>query len=118
MSFAIGRKIKKLRTIRKISQEEMAELLETTRQKYSRLENGQVDISYTVIKKIANHLGVAINEITSVEHERKELVPFFKEWDNSDDIIDSVAKIEEILRVFHAHEKLYYQMSERDAYVD
>ena len=118
MSYAIGSRIKELRTIRKIGQEQMAELLETTRQRYARLENGQVDISYVIIKKIAEHLGVAISEITKAEQEKKELVTFFREKSASDDVVDSVRKIEEILRVFHAHEKLYHQTRERDAYVD
>ena len=118
MSYAIGSKIKELRTIRKISQEEMAELLETTRQRYSRLENGQVDISYVIIKKIADHLGVPTNEITRAEQEQKELVTFFREKNTCDDVVGSVTKIEEILRVFNAHEKLYNQTRENDAYVD
>ena len=45
MRYALGRRIKELRINRKISQEQMAEVLETTRQRYSRIENGQVDIS-------------------------------------------------------------------------
>lgn len=118
MSYAIGNKIKELRTSRRISQEDMAEFLETSRQRYSRLENGQVDISYLLIKKIAEHLGVATSEITKVEQEKKELVKFFREKGTFDDVVGSVAKIEEILRVFHAHEKLYYQTKEKDAHVD
>jgi len=118
MSYAIGSKIKELRTSYNISQEEMAELLETTRQRYSRLEKGQIDISYVVIKKIANYLGVAIRDITKVEQGKKELVTFFREKNTSDDIIGSVSKIEQILRVFNAHEKLYHQKRERDIYED
>ncbi len=118
MSYAIGNKIKELRTSYKISQEKMAEILETTRQRYSRLENGQVDISYVIIKKIADHLGIAASEITKAEQERNELVTFFREKNTSDDVIGSVGKIEEILRVFHAHEKLYHQTREKDVYVD
>ena len=118
MSYAIGNKIKDLRTTRKISQEQMAEVLDTTRQRYSRLENGQVDISYVIIKKVADHLGVPISEITSAEEEKKALVTFFREKDLSEDIVGSVSIIEEILRVFHAHGKLYNQMRDRDAYVD
>lgn len=118
MSYAIGRKIKELRTNHRISQEQMAEVLDTTRQRYSRLENGQVDISFVLIKKIADYFGVSTTEITSVEREEKELVMFFREKNTSEDIVNSVAKIEEILKVFHAHEKLYYQMKVRDENVD
>jgi transcriptional regulator with XRE-family HTH domain len=118
MSYAIGSRIKEMRTNHRIIQEQMAEVLNTTRQRYSRLENGQVDISFVLIKKIADYLGVSIAEITSAEQEDKELVTFFREKNTGEDIVNSVAKIEEILRVFHAHEKMYYQMKARDVYVD
>ena len=118
MSYAIGSRIKELRTIRKISQEQMAELLDTTRQRYSRLENGQVDISYVIIKKIADYFGVPTKEITIAEQGKKELLTFFREKNTGEDVVGSVAKIEKILRVFHAHEKLYHQTMERESYVD
>ncbi len=114
MSYAIGSRIRELRTKHRISQEQMAEHLNTSRQRYARLENGQVDISYVIIKKIADYLGVSTAEITDAEQENKELVSFFRERGSSEDIISSVAMIQEILRVFHAHEKLYYQMKARD----
>jgi len=118
MSYAIGSRIKDLRTKHRISQEQMADVLDTTRQRYSRLENGQVDISYVLIKKIADHLGVPTSDITSAVQEKKELVTFFREKNASEDIVTSVAKIEELLKVFNAHEKLYYQMRARDEYED
>ena len=114
MSYAIGSRIKELRTNHRISQEQMAELLNTSRQRYARLENGQVDISYVIIKKIADYLGVPTAEITDAEQENKELVAFFREREISEDIVSAVARIQEILRMFHAHEKLYYQMKARD----
>lgn len=118
MRYALGRRIKELRINRKISQEQMAEVLETTRQRYSRIENGQVDISYTMIKKIADYLGVQPSEITSAAEERKELVAFFREKSSSANVINCVAKIEEILKVFSAHKKLYDRMRMRDGFVD
>ena len=114
MSYAIGSRIKELRTSHRVSQEQMAELLNTSRQRYARLENGQVDISYVIIKKIADYFGVSTTEITDAEQENKELVAFFRERDANEDIVKSVAEIQEILRIFHAHEKLYCQMKERD----
>lgn len=114
MSYAMGSRIRELRTEHRITQEQMAELLGTSRQRYGRLENGQVDISYVIIKRIADYLGVPTTEITSVEQEEKELVALFRERGTSEDVVDSVAKIQEMLRVFRAHEKLYYQMKARD----
>lgn len=118
MSYAIGSRIKELRSNHKISQEQMAEVLDTTRQRYSRLEKGQVDISYVMIKKIADYFGVSVSDITSAGLEKKELITFFREKNTSEDVVSKVSKIEEILRVFHAHEKLYHQMRVRDIYVD
>lgn len=118
MSYALGARIKELRTMHRISQEQMAEALETTRQRYSRIENGQVDISFVMIKKIAQQLGVPTKEITSAEEEKKELTTLFREKNTSPAVIESVAKIQEILKVFHAHEKLYYQMRMRDGFED
>lgn len=118
MSYALGLRIKELRQIRKISQEQIADVLDMSRQRYSRLENGQVDISYVMIKKIADYLGVSTSEITSAEEENKELVTLFREKGSGEDIISSVSKIQEILKVFYAHEKLYFQMKERDDLVD
>ncbi|QVK17140.1 helix-turn-helix transcriptional regulator [Mycoplasmatota bacterium] len=118
MIYAIGSRIKELRINHKISQEKMADVLDTTRQRYARLENGQIDISYVIIKKIADYFGVSVTDITSAAEEKKELVTFFKEKNTGEDVIGLVAKIEEILRVFHAHEKLYHQMRNRDVYED
>lgn len=118
MSYALGVRIKELRTMRKISQEQMAEALDTTRQRYSRLENGQIDISFVMIKDIAKVLGVTTKEITSAEEEKKGLTTLFREKNNSPQAAEAVSKIEEILRVFHAHEKLYYQMRVRDGFED
>jgi hypothetical protein len=80
----------------------------------------KIDISalFALIKKIADYLGISTAEITSTEQEDKELVTFFREKNVDEDIVNSVAKIEKILRVFHAHEKMYYQMKARDVYVD
>ncbi|MGF7185290.1 transcriptional regulator with XRE-family HTH domain [Desulfitispora alkaliphila] len=118
MSYALGMRIKELRQEHKISQEQMANVLETTRQRYSRIENGQVDISFMMIKKAADYLGVSTSDITSAEEEKKELVTLFREKDSGEDVINSVEKIQEILKVFHAHEKLYHQMKVRGGFED
>jgi len=118
MSYAIGTRIRELRTIRQISQEQMAERLKTTRQRLSRLENGQLDVSYMMIKEIADYLGVSVNEITSAEVQNKGLVALFRDSNEREDLVHSVDTIERILRTFKTHEKLYYQMKVRDANED
>lgn len=118
MSYALGLRIKQLRIKHKVSQEKMAEVLETTRQRYARLENGQVDISFLMIKKISDFLGVQTKEITSAVEEKRGLTVLFREKSDLVDIIPIVSKVEEILKVFNAHEKLYHQMKVREKNVD
>jgi len=115
MSYALGTRIKELRCEKKISQETMAEVLATTRQRYSRIENGQADLSFVTIKKIAEHLGVSTRAITIAEEEKKALVAMFREKAEGEGTIASVSTIEAILKVFHSHEKLYFQMKARDS---
>ena len=115
MSFALGMRIKELRNEKRISQEAMAEVLATTRQRYARIESGQADLSFVMIKKIAEFLGVSTKAITSAEEEKKGLVAMFRDKNHGDNTIAYVSKIEEILQVFHAHEKLYFQMKERNS---
>ena len=114
MSYALGCRIRELRVKSGISQESIAEHLEMSRQRYARLEKGQIDISYVMIQKIAGLLGVTTKDITSVLQESKELVTLFREKNNCDDALKAVEKVQHILEVFYAHEKLYYQMKEKE----
>ncbi|WP_069651046.1 helix-turn-helix domain-containing protein [Caloranaerobacter ferrireducens] len=114
ISYILANRIKELRTERNITQEEMAKVLGTSRQRYSRLENGQTSISYVVIKKIAEYFNIPTSEITKVTEEKKDLVSLFREKSDKTKAVKAVEKIEEILKVFSAHEKLYYQMKKGD----
>lgn len=114
MSYALGARIKQFRDAHKINQETMAEYLGTTRQRYARMESGQIEMSFQTIKKIADFLGVKVPEITSVVEERKGLTALFREKVDKPEVLEAVSKIENILTVFHSHEKLYYQMKVQD----
>lgn len=114
MSYALGARIKQFRDAHKINQETMAEYLGTTRQRYARMESGQIEMSFQTIKKIADFLGVKVPEITSVVEERKGLTTLFREKVDKPEALEAVSKIENILAVFHSHEKLYYQMKVQD----
>lgn len=54
MNYDLAIRIKELRKNCKVNQEDIAERLDMSRQRYGCLENGQVDISYNIIKKIAD----------------------------------------------------------------
>lgn len=114
MSYLIGQKIKQLRKDQDITQDYMAEKLNITRQKYGRIENGQSNITYKTIEEVSKILGVNIREMTTISEEKHTLKHLFRE--NTDEMVanDAIDKIDEILKYFSAHEKLYLQMKEKN----
>lgn len=113
MSYLIGQKIKQLRKDQDITQDYMAEKLNITRQKYGRIENGQSNITYKTIEDVSKILGVNIKDITSATSEKQTLQHLFRESENELVENDAIEKIDEILKYFNAHEKLYFQMKEK-----
>lgn len=109
MSYAVGRRIYELRIQKKVSQEDIASILGISRQRFARMENGQSEIPYSMIQKTADYLAVSVNEIISAD-ESIDLNLLFRDVEDADTIGDSVEKIVEILKTFHAHEKLYFRM--------
>lgn len=112
MSYAIGKRINEIRTQKKISQENIASVLGISRQRFARIENGQSEISYTMIQKAADYFAVPISSITSADKDI-DLKLYFRDVENAGNINTSVEKIIDILKTFHAHEKLYYRMKEK-----
>ena len=113
MSYAIGKRLYELRIERKISQEESASSLGISRQRFARIENGQSEISYPMLEKAAAYLAVPVREITCANKE-VDLNVYFRDVDHAGSVESSVGKIVEILKIFHAHEKLYYRMKEKE----
>lgn len=56
-------KIKEFRLKKGINQEKMAELLEITQGAYSKIENGKIDCTLTMLCKISNILDVCQQEL-------------------------------------------------------
>lgn len=113
MSYELGVNIKKIREDKKATQEDVAKALNTSRQRYARMEDGTSEISYKDLCAVANFLGVALQEITSIMEEKKSLSVMFREKGGSEKNFEAVEKIEEILRVFYSHEKLYRRMRDK-----
>ena len=59
----IGSNIKRLREQRSIKQHEIADLIGMHRSNYSKIENGQREISITAIDKIAKFFNISIDEL-------------------------------------------------------
>ena len=112
MAMTIGARIKDIREQQGLSQEYVAQKLDTTRQRYARVENGQLDLSYTLIKKISEVFGVPVEDITSALDENQDLVALFRENNHSALAEEAFKKVVTIIETFYAHEKLYLRQKE------
>jgi transcriptional regulator with XRE-family HTH domain len=64
---AIGTKIKKIRELRNLTQEYMAQELNMSQQNYSRLEADSSELSYKRLEQIADILKVKLEDITNFD---------------------------------------------------
>jgi transcriptional regulator with XRE-family HTH domain len=106
MNAILGARIRNLRETKGLTQEQIAEKMNCTRQKYARLEKGLVDISYASLTTVAQILGIAIEEITSVVDSTSQELPLFR-GDASLAQDDKFMYIHNMLDTFYAHRKLY-----------
>ncbi len=112
MSYAIGKRINEIRNSRKVSQEEIAGYLGMSRQRFARIESGQADLTYALIKKIADYFAVPTTDITSADEET-DIMMYFRDLKHSSNVEESVEKIFTIIKTFNVHEKMYYSMKEK-----
>lgn len=105
MNTILGGRIRVLRESKALTQEQVAEKMNCTRQKYARIEKGLIDISYASITNIANILGVKTEEITSAVNNIKEETMFRKGDDSVSE--DKFEYINEMINTFYAHRNLY-----------
>lgn len=59
----LGLNIKKYRVVRKLSQEQLAEAVNSSQQHISMIENGHVSMSHYIIFKIADKLGISLDAL-------------------------------------------------------
>ena len=67
MNAILGARIRNLRESKGLTQEQIAEKMNCTRQKYARLEKGLIDISYASLTTVAQVLGIKIEDITEIK---------------------------------------------------
>ncbi len=68
----IGRNIFKLRTAKKLSQEDLCEMADIDRSYLSEIENGHKNFSISILLKIARALNVSTSEILELNKQNKE----------------------------------------------
>jgi transcriptional regulator with XRE-family HTH domain len=59
----LGQKIKKLRELKNLTQEHMANSIGISQGAYSRMELGETEITYSKLEKISNELGMKPEEV-------------------------------------------------------
>lgn len=106
MNDAIGSRIRTLRDGKKLSQEDVAQKLGFSRQRFGRLENGESDISYATILEIADILNVAPAEITNAAEEQKSLGKLFRKGDE-EKLNAECEKLFNMIDLIYAHKNLY-----------
>jgi transcriptional regulator with XRE-family HTH domain len=65
----IGKKIRTLRELKKLTQENLSFELEITQKTYSNIENGMCDVSISILYKISTLLGFTIKDILDLDEE-------------------------------------------------
>ncbi len=110
MSKTLGQQIRELRDAKGLTQESVAAALNTSRQRYSRMESDRVDITYKDLCRIAEVYQVNPSAITNQLKQDEDLVTRFREVSDQQAAEVAMSKIEEILRVFFAHRRIWERM--------
>ena len=66
----VALKIRNIRELKNLTQEYMAERLEMSQAGYSKIENGQTNVSHSKLNEIANILGVKPEEIMTFDGQK------------------------------------------------
>lgn len=101
MNELLGSRIKALRGAKNFTQEQVADQIGVSRQKYARIENGANNITLEILSQIAKVLDVTVGDITRVLDETP-VVAYRAGTGNA-----SSEKIFEMLDLFYANKHMY-----------
>lgn len=108
MNELLGSRIKALRSAKHYTQEQIADQIGISRQRYARIENGTNNITLEILSQIAKILDVTVGDITRVLDETP-VVAYRAGTENK-----SVGKIFEMLDLFYANKHLYIRLQQND----
>ena len=108
MNVLLGGRIKALRTARNYTQEQVAERLGISRQRYARIENGTNSITLDILTKLADMFDVTVGDITRVLDE-KPAVAYRAGTDDA-----SAKKIFDMLDLFYANKHMCTRLQHRN----
>lgn len=107
MNKLLGGRIKALRNAKNFTQEQIADRIGISRQKYARIESGANNITLEVLSQIAKILDVSVGDITRVLDETP-VIAYRVGNDNS-----SSEKIFEMLDLFYANKHMYDKLQRK-----
>lgn len=107
----IGNKIKEIRGEQKLSQSKVVEKLEKygihmSRETLSKIENNSRTISALELNTICKILNIDIGEFF-YEEDTDDLVTFFRKRKFSEDTLEEISELQEMVKVFINQEKIY-----------
>lgn len=108
MNQVLGGRIKAIRNAKNLTQEQVADQIGVSRQKYARIENGVNSISLDILVKVANVLEVTVGDITKVLDESPEIA--YRVGEDG----QSSQKIFDMLDLFYANKHLYLKLQNKD----
>ena len=109
MNELLGSRIKALRIANNFTQEQVAEEIGVSRQKYARIESGANSITLDILSKVAKVFGVAVGDITRVLDETPVVA-----YRTSEESEASSNKIFDMLDLFYANKHMYNRLRQRD----
>lgn len=107
MNVLLGERIKELRNACGLKQEDMANKLNMSRQKYARIEKGMANITLETLKQLSDIFDVTINDITKVL-EAPQVLNYRSFEDGS-----GSRQVLELLDLFYANKHLYEKINQK-----
>lgn len=106
MNELLGKRIKALRNAGNLTQEQIADKIGVSRQRYARIENGTNNITLDILTKIAGVLEVSVADITRVLDETP-VIAYRAGVKKS-----SSEKIFDMLDLFYANKHMYAKLQQ------
>lgn len=110
MNEILGGRIKALRNAKNFTQEQVADQIGISRQKYARIESGVNSITLDILSKVAEVLGVTVGDITRVLDETPVVAYRVGEKGGS------AKKIFDMLDLFYANKHMCAKLQQKDMF--
>ncbi len=107
MNKRLGAHIKSLRSAKNLTQEQIADQIGISRQRYARIENGTNSVTLDILSKVAMILDVSVGDITKVLDE-SPLVQYRTGGEN-----ESSKKIFDMLDLFYANKHMCEKLQDK-----